>query len=130
MHSGEIDVAAGHDGLPERIDEKLGWLREGAGHRFDDLEINAWLAFAEVTDDAAALGEGVAALFETDVESLLSSPLVLIGSQSEIEERLQERRPLGLLVPRDPGREGRDFAPLSPPSPGRSRATEVAGRTS
>ena len=31
VHSGEIDVAAGHDGLPERIDEKLGWLREGAG---------------------------------------------------------------------------------------------------
>jgi probable F420-dependent oxidoreductase len=113
VHSGEIDVAAGHDGLPERIDEKLGWLREGAGARFDDLEINAWLAFAEVTDDAATLGEGMAALFETDVQSVLSSPLVLIGSASEIDQRLHERRDRwGYSYHVVPGDKARDFAPL------------------
>ena len=41
-------------------------MREGAGDRFDDLEINAWLAVAEVTDDAAAVAESLAPLFETD----------------------------------------------------------------
>ena len=51
IHSGEIDTAAAQDSLPERIDEKVGWVREGAGDRFDDLELNAWLAVAEVTDD-------------------------------------------------------------------------------
>src|SRR5439155_648995 len=61
VHSGEVDVAAAQDALPERIDEKLGWVREGAGERFDDLELNAWLAVAEVTDaaDEPATGDGM-----------------------------------------------------------------------
>ncbi|HRA35258.1 MAG TPA: TIGR03621 family F420-dependent LLM class oxidoreductase, partial [Acidimicrobiales bacterium] len=42
IHSGEIDEAAAHDALADRIDEKVGWVREGAGDRFDDLELNAW----------------------------------------------------------------------------------------
>ena len=53
IHSGEIDTAAAQDSLPERIDEKVAWVREGAGDRFDDLEINAWLAVAEVTETSA-----------------------------------------------------------------------------
>ena len=47
IHSGEIDTAAAHDALPARFDEKLGWVREGAGDRFDDIEINAWLVGRE-----------------------------------------------------------------------------------
>ena len=47
IHSGEIDQAAAQDALADRIDEKVGWLQEGAGDRFDDLELNAWLAAAE-----------------------------------------------------------------------------------
>ena len=44
IHSGEIDSAAAQDGAPERIDEKVEWVKDGAGDRWDDLEINAWLA--------------------------------------------------------------------------------------
>ena len=92
IHSGEIDVAAGRDALPERIDEKVEWVRDGAGDRFDEFEINAWLAFAEVTDDTATVADAIATLFETEAATLLSSPLVLIGSVAEIEDRLHERR--------------------------------------
>src|SRR5436305_6922762 len=31
IHSGEVDTDAAHDAMPERIDQKVGWLREGAG---------------------------------------------------------------------------------------------------
>jgi probable F420-dependent oxidoreductase len=113
IHSGEIDSAAAQDSLPQRIDEKIGWVREGAGDRFDDLELNAWLAVAEVTETTKEVAEGVAALFETDVESVLSSPLTLIGSASEIEERLSERRDRWgysyVVIPAD---KARDFAPI------------------
>ena len=54
IHSGEVDTDAAHDAMPERIDQKVAWLREGAGARFDEIEINAWLAAAEVTDDTPA----------------------------------------------------------------------------
>src|SRR5689334_16567624 len=53
IHSGEIDTAAAQDSLAERFDDKVGWVRDGAGSRFDDLEINAWIAIGSVTDDAS-----------------------------------------------------------------------------
>ena len=40
-------------------------MREGAGDRFDDLELNAWLSVAEVTDDSAGLAEVLSGVFET-----------------------------------------------------------------
>ena len=33
----------------ERMDQKVAWVKEGAGDRFDDLEINAWVAVASLT---------------------------------------------------------------------------------
>ena len=92
IHSGAIDTAAAKDSLADRFDEKVGWVRDGAGARFDDLEINAWIAIASVTDDGAAVAESVAPLYETDAASVRSSPLTLIGSVTEIGEMLEERR--------------------------------------
>lgn len=112
IHSGEIDEAAAQDALAERIDEKVGWVREGAGDRFDDLELNAWLAAAEITDDRD-LVEGLAALFGTDADSLQASPLTLVGSRGALAERLHERRERwGYSYHVIPGDKARDFAPL------------------
>jgi probable F420-dependent oxidoreductase len=111
--SGEIDTAAGQDALPERIDEKVGWVRDGAGDRFDDLELNAWLAVAEVTDDSASVAALVAELFATDAETVLASPLTLIGAAGEIAERLHGRRQRwGYSYHVIPGDRARDFAPI------------------
>lgn len=112
IHSGEVDEAAAQDALAERIDEKVGWLREGAGDRFDDLELNAWLAAAEVTDDPD-LVEGIAALFGTDGASLRQSPLALIGSPGDVREMLAERRERwGYSYHVIPGPKIHDFAPI------------------
>jgi hypothetical protein len=111
IHSGEIDAAAAQDALPDRIDEKVAWVREGAGARFDDLELNAWLAVAEVTDDAEALAEALAPAFGTDPASVLASPLSLIGSAEQICERLTDRRARwGYSYIVIPGDKARDFA--------------------
>ena len=91
IHSGEIDTEAAHNALPERIDEKVGWLRDGAGDRFDDLELNAWLAAAELSEDPT-LPAAMAALFGTDVDSFRNSPLALVGAPTEVGELLQARR--------------------------------------
>jgi probable F420-dependent oxidoreductase len=92
IHSGEIDTAAARDALPASIDEKAAWVREAAGDRYDDLEINAWLSVAEVTDDTAGVAEMVGGFFQADPAEVLASPLTLIGSAGEIAERLLERR--------------------------------------
>ena len=113
IHSGEIDTAAAQDALPERIDEKVDWVREGAGDRFDSLEINAWLSVAEVTDDAAGMAEMLAGIFAATPADVLASPLTLIGSVGECAERLQARRERwGYSYTVIPADKALDFAPL------------------
>jgi len=113
IHSGEIDTDAAHDALPDRIDQKVGWLREGAGARFDQIELNAWLSVAEVTDDTAGFAELMGQLFGADPKEVLGSPLTLIGSLSECADRLRERRERwGYSYTVIPGDKARDLAPL------------------
>ena len=119
VHSGEIDVASAHDALPERIDEKVAWVRDAAGDRFDTLELNAWLAVAEVTDDTVGMAEVLAVAFESDPKSVLASPLALVGNASEIADRLHERRERwGYSYICVPGDKARDFAPILAPLAG------------
>jgi len=113
IHSGEIDTDAAHDALPERIDQKVVWVREGAGTRFAELELNAWLAAAEITDDTAAVADVIGQLFSADPKSVLESPLTLIGSLAECADRLRERRERwGYSYTVIPADKARDFAPL------------------
>ncbi len=95
IHSGEIDVDAARDGLSDRMDAKLGWVREGAGDRFDDLEINAWVPVAAITDDADSVAAMVAPSFGLegeDPDTMLQSPMVIVGTVPELVDRLNERR--------------------------------------
>jgi probable F420-dependent oxidoreductase len=111
IHSGEIDADAAHDALADRIDEKVAWV-QSAG-RWDDVEINAWLAAAEVTDDTPGVAALMGELFAADPTEVLQSPLTLIGSAAEIVDRLQERRDRwGYSYHVVPGDKARDFAPI------------------
>jgi probable F420-dependent oxidoreductase len=113
IHSGEVDTAAAHDAMPARIDEKSAWLREGAGDRYDSIEINAWLAAAEITDDTEGVAAVMGELFSADPKDVLESPLTLIGSVAECADRLQARRERwGYSYITIPAEKARDFAPL------------------
>ncbi|WP_334144714.1 TIGR03621 family F420-dependent LLM class oxidoreductase [Rhabdothermincola sp.] len=113
IHSGEIDAEAARDALADRIDQKVHWVKEGAGERFGDLELNAWLAVAQVTDDSAGFASLLAPGFGTEPASVLESPLTLIGSPTEIAERLHERRERwGYSYHVIPGEQARVFAPV------------------
>jgi len=113
IHSGEVDGAAAQDSLADRFDEKVGWVRDGAGDRFDALEINAWIAVASLTDEGDAVAESLAPLYDTDAASVRSSPLTMIGSLEEISQMLHERRERwGYSYFVLPGGQAREFAPL------------------
>jgi probable F420-dependent oxidoreductase len=113
VHSGEIDTAAAQDALPSSIDEKVGWVRDAAGDRLDDIELNAWLSVAEITDDTAAVAEMLAGVFATTPDNVLTSPLALVGSEAEVADRLHERRERwGYSYTVVPGDRVREFAPV------------------
>jgi probable F420-dependent oxidoreductase len=73
-------------------DEKLEILCTVAGERFDDLEIQTLTGIVIVTDDRAAIAEGIAAAFKVPPEVALETPAVLVGSIEQIIEELEARR--------------------------------------
>jgi probable F420-dependent oxidoreductase len=113
IHSGVIDADAARDAQVDRIDEKVRWVHEGAGDRADDLELNAWLAVAVVTDDAVGTAELLAPAFGTRPEGLLDSPMVAVGTLGELAEQfLQRRERWGYSYHVVPSTSAVDLAPL------------------
>lgn len=76
----------------EMTEQKIGWIRDGAGARFDELEIEIGGYFAAVTNKTAATTEMMAGAMGLDAETLAVHPHALIGSVDEICETLIERR--------------------------------------
>ena len=77
---------------PASTDEKIGWVREAAGARFDDLEIQAFAGFVHFTDDSAGLATAMAPAFDTTPEEVLDSPVGLVGTVDEMIETIRRRR--------------------------------------
>ena len=114
IHSGEIDADAARDAMDDRIDQKVAWVREGAGDRFDDIELNAWIAVAMLTDDPEGFAQAMAPAFGADDgTALLSSPMTLVGTTAGLADELRRRRERwGYSYHCIPGDHARDFAPL------------------
>jgi probable F420-dependent oxidoreductase len=118
IHSGEIDTEAARDGMPDRIDEKVAWMAEGAARRTDgrhlgDLEINAWMAAVELTEDRDGVADLLAQLFGVPPEVALESPLALVGNATQMAESLEQRRQRwGYNYQVIPGLKARELAPV------------------
>lgn len=92
LRAGVIDERAFPDGTPESTDRKLAWIRDAAGERFDDLELQSRIHLAMVTDDRAGVIEELAPGFGLTPEQAAATPHALIGSVSQICDDLVERR--------------------------------------
>jgi probable F420-dependent oxidoreductase len=77
---------------PATTDDKLGWVREGAGDRFDDIEIQAFAGFTHFTDDSTSIAEAMAPAFDCSPEEVLDSPVGLVGTVAEMIDTIQRRR--------------------------------------
>ena len=79
-------------GLAEQTAKKVGWIRDGAGARFDDLELEIGAYLTIVTDHQAATAAAIADPMGMAVDDLLAGPHNLIGSVDYICDELQRRR--------------------------------------
>lgn len=77
---------------PARTDEKIEWVKEAAGSRFDDIELHVLLGFCAVTDDAHAIADGMASAFGITSEETTHVPVSLFGTVDAMVEELQWRR--------------------------------------
>jgi probable F420-dependent oxidoreductase len=92
IHSGVADAAAARDGLPAAVDEKVGWVREAAGDRWEDLELNSWVSVASVSNRPRWLAARLAAVWQADPGEVMASPFTLVGTEDGIIERLHANR--------------------------------------
>jgi probable F420-dependent oxidoreductase len=72
--------------------QKIGWVRDAAGSRFDSLELNTLVQAVLTTDDPNTAAAKLAAEWQMPAHELLRSPLLLIGSVDQIAETLHMRR--------------------------------------
>jgi probable F420-dependent oxidoreductase len=77
---------------PASTDDKLAWVREAAGDRYDQLEIQSLVGFQMFTDDAQGLAEAMAPAFDTTADAVLDSPVALVGTLDEMVATLERRK--------------------------------------
>lgn len=92
LREGVIGPGAVADTMAGATDQKVAWVREAAGERFDEIELNILSFMSSITDDPAGLAEGVAGVMGVDPADVLAAPTVVIGSRSGVAEVLEERR--------------------------------------
>jgi probable F420-dependent oxidoreductase len=92
LRGGAIDAAAGSNGTAEATEQKLAWVRDAAGPRFDEIELHVRVHLTAVTDDRAALADALAPDFGLTPEQALETPHALVGTVDEIAEDLIARR--------------------------------------
>jgi probable F420-dependent oxidoreductase len=92
LDAGEVTADTAQDAKAERVDVKVQWVKDAAGDRFDDLELNILVFFGTVTDDAEGMAQGLAAAFSVTPEEILEVPYAWFGSVDHICEKLQAAR--------------------------------------
>ena len=92
LSSGAIDGEVVADAMAERVDQKVAWVRDAAGDRFDDIELNVLTFLASVTDDPEGTAAGISAMFGASATDVLDTPSVLLGTVDGICETLESRR--------------------------------------
>jgi alkanesulfonate monooxygenase SsuD/methylene tetrahydromethanopterin reductase-like flavin-dependent oxidoreductase (luciferase family) len=72
--------------------EKVAWVRDAAGDRFDRLQLEIGAYHLSVTDDTAGAVEKWARRLGIDPDDVLAHPHVFIGSVDRICDVIEERR--------------------------------------
>ncbi|MEO6888688.1 MAG: TIGR03621 family F420-dependent LLM class oxidoreductase [Ktedonobacteraceae bacterium] len=77
------------------IAQKVEWVRQAAGERFTEVELNLLVGSVVITEDRQQAAEQRARESgrpEVTAEQLLASPYLLIGTVEQLVEQIQQRR--------------------------------------
>jgi probable F420-dependent oxidoreductase len=92
LRKGAVTKDAVQNSVAEATKQKVEWVREGAGSRFDDLELQIRYFMCAVTDDRRGLAEAMAGGFGLSADEALESGVACVGTVDEICDLLQARR--------------------------------------
>jgi probable F420-dependent oxidoreductase len=92
LAAGAVSPEVALSALAERYTERVGWVREAAGERFDQLEFQVLTFFVQVVPNRDEVLANMAPLFGVTVDQAAEMPMVLLGTVDEICETLLRRR--------------------------------------
>jgi len=92
LRKGAVTKDAVQNSVAEATKQKVEWVREAAGSRFDDLELQIRYFMCAVTDDRRGLAEAMAGGFGLSADEALESGVACVGTVDEICDLLQARR--------------------------------------
>jgi probable F420-dependent oxidoreductase len=92
--SGVIGADGVQSSTAELTAQKVEWVREAAGDRFSDIELEIAAYFTLVTDDVETVSEGMGKVFGLSGEEMRAHPHALFGTVDAICEELVRRREL------------------------------------
>ncbi|HSO94913.1 MAG TPA: TIGR03621 family F420-dependent LLM class oxidoreductase [Acidimicrobiia bacterium] len=92
LRAGAITSDALKTSLADQTLEKIGWVRDGAGARFADIELQIRYFIAAITHDANGLAEAMAPGFGVSASEALQSGVALVGTVDEVCDTLTRRR--------------------------------------
>jgi probable F420-dependent oxidoreductase len=108
----------------EAVETKLGWIREAAGDRFDQIELNVTMREVRIVEDrrvaARAIleqwrgpGSRMGRADEITEDDVLGSPYMALGSVSQIADQIEAAREhYGFTYIQIDGRDLEAFAPI------------------
>lgn len=90
--SGVVGAGSISSSTEDETGKKISWIKDGAGSRFDELELETATYFISVEGRSEITAEQVSARTGLDVPALKRFPHAAVGSVEEICEELQRRR--------------------------------------
>jgi probable F420-dependent oxidoreductase len=90
--SGKIGSDSVTSGSARATAEKVAWVRDAAGDRFPELELEVAAYFTHVTEAPGEVAEGYAQRMGLPAVEIRNSPHSLMGSVEEIADLLLQRR--------------------------------------
>ncbi|HMK10137.1 MAG TPA: TIGR03621 family F420-dependent LLM class oxidoreductase [Acidimicrobiales bacterium] len=90
--SGRLGASSILSSGADATQQKLQWIRDGAGDRFDDIEIEIGAYFVAVGPSASDQLDSMAARFGVTADEFASHPHALFGTVDQICETLHTRR--------------------------------------
>jgi probable F420-dependent oxidoreductase len=92
LRSGATDRATAQSAMADMVDKRIGWIKEAAGDRFADLDLQMLTFVVAVGGDRAEMAKAMAPAMGVTEEQAYDAPLALVGSVEEICDQLVERR--------------------------------------
>ncbi len=85
------------DATAEATERKVAWVRQAAGERFNELELNAIVFTVLVTDQRQQASEQLTQRFQMSAQQVLEMPHCLMGTVDQItEDLLYQREKFGI----------------------------------